>query len=63
MESYLHRSLMSVTALSPVIGYEKAAEVAHLAHRNNLTLKEAILKLGYLNEEEFDRLMNYRKMI
>jgi fumarate hydratase class II len=63
MEGYLHRSLMSVTALSPAIGYEKAAEVAHLAHENDLTLKQAVLQLGYLSEEEFDRLMDYRKMI
>ncbi|MBO4219223.1 MAG: class II fumarate hydratase [Erysipelotrichaceae bacterium] len=63
MENYLSRSLMNVTALSPKIGYEKAAEVAHKAHAENLSLKQAVLQLGYLSEEEFDEIMDYRKMI
>ncbi|MBR5048159.1 MAG: class II fumarate hydratase [Erysipelotrichaceae bacterium] len=63
MENYLSRSLMNVTALSPRIGYEKAAEVAHKAHTENLSLKQAVLQLGYLSEEEFDEIMDYRKMI
>ena len=63
MEQYLHNSLMSVTALSPVIGYEKAAEIARYAHENQLTLKEACMKKGYLSEEEFNQYMDYRKMV
>jgi len=53
---------MLVTSLSPVIGYDKASEIAHLAHEENLTLKEATLKLGYLTEREFDQCINLAKM-
>jgi len=63
MENYLHNSLMSVTALSPLIGYEKAAEVAKKAHKENLSLKQAALQLGYLDEQQFDEYVDYRKMI
>jgi fumarate hydratase class II len=45
-----------------VIGYDKAARIAHLAQDNGLTLKEAALQLGYISEEEFDRLVNPYKM-
>jgi fumarate hydratase class II len=62
LDAYLHRSLMLVTALSPVIGYDKAARIAHLAHDGKLTLKEAALKLGYLTAEEFDRLVDPYRM-
>jgi fumarate hydratase class II len=48
---------MLVTALSPKIGYDKAAKVAHEAHVNNSSLREACLKLGYLSGEEFDKLV------
>lgn len=58
----VNQSLMLVTSLSPVIGYDKASEIAHLAHEENLTLKEATLKLGYLTETEFDRSINLAKM-
>jgi fumarate hydratase class II len=51
---YVDRSLMLVTALSPVIGYDKAAEIAKKAHREGTTLREATLALGYLGAEEFD---------
>src|SRR6201991_4764761 len=51
---YLQRSLMLVTALSPVIGYDKAAAIAHEAHRQDLTLKEAAIKSGYIDEKQFD---------
>jgi len=57
------RSLMLVTALSPVIGYDKASEIAHYALENDLTLKAAALKLGYVAEEEFDRIVDPRKMV
>ena len=45
---------MLVTALSPHIGYEKSAEIALLAHREGLSLRDAALKLGYVSEAEFD---------
>ncbi|HXP72691.1 MAG TPA: class II fumarate hydratase [Stellaceae bacterium] len=59
----LHRSLMLVTALSPHIGYDKAAEVAKKAHRDRLTLKEAALALGYVSEDEFERWVRPRDML
>lgn len=62
IEEYVHNSLMLVTALSPVIGYDKAAKIAHLAHEKGLTLREACLKLGYLTGAEFDRIVIAEKM-
>ena len=59
----LERSLMLVTALAPKIGYDKAAELAKLAHKNNTTLKEEALKSGYVDEAEFDSLVDPTKMI
>ena len=59
----LERSLMLVTALAPKIGYDKAAELAKLAHKNNTTLKEEALKSGYVDEVEFDSLVDPKKMI
>ena len=55
-------SLMLVTALSPKIGYDKAAEIAHKAHHENLSLREAALKLGHLSAEEFDKLVRPENM-
>ena len=63
MEENLRRSLMTVTALNPHIGYENAARVAKLAHAENVTLKEACLRLGYLTEEEFDRAFDFERMV
>ncbi len=62
LDYYLHRSLMLVTVLTPVIGYDRAAEIAHYANDRELTLKEAAVKLGYLSAEDFDRLVNPYKM-
>ena len=59
----LHNSLMLVTSLNTHIGYDKSAKVAKLAHKNGITLREAIIKLGYLSGEEFDRLVKPEKMI
>jgi fumarate hydratase class II len=56
------RSLMLVTALAPTIGYDKASEIAHYAAHHDLALKDAALKLGYVTEEEFDRLVVPAKM-
>ncbi len=60
---FVERSLMLVTALAPVIGYDKAAEVAKAAFENGTTLKEEAVRLGYVTEEEFDRLVRPEKMI
>jgi fumarate hydratase class II len=57
------RSLMLVTALSPVIGYDKASKIAHYAMDNDLTLKAAALKLGLVTEELFDRVVDPAKMV
>ncbi len=63
IEEYLENSLMLVTALNPYIGYEKAAKVANLAYKDNLTIREAIKKLGLFSEEEIDEILDTRKMI
>jgi fumarate hydratase class II len=57
IDDLVNNSLMLVTALSPRIGYDKAAKIAHEAHVTNSSLKEACLKLGYLSAEEFDALL------
>jgi fumarate hydratase, class II len=59
----VERSLMLVTALSPVIGYDKASKIAHYAMDNDLTLKAAALKLGFVTEAEFDRVVDPAKMV
>src|ERR1700752_2786085 len=63
IHEYVERSLMLVTALSPVIGYDKASKIAHYAMDNDLSLKQAALKLGFVTEAEFDRLVDPRKMV
>ena len=63
IDAFLQRSLMLVTALSPVIGYDKASKVAHYALDNDLTLKEAALKLGFVSEADFDRVVDPVKMV
>jgi fumarate hydratase class II len=63
IKEYVDRSLMLVTALSPVIGYDKSSKIAHYALDNDLTLKEAALKLGFVTEEEFDRVVDPAKMV
>ncbi len=62
IEQNVNNSLMLVTALSPKIGYDKAAEIAHKAHHENLSLKEAALQLGFLTEAEFDEIVRPEKM-
>jgi fumarate hydratase class II len=57
------RSLMLVTSLSPVIGYDKAAEVAKKAHHEGTTLKQAALELGYVTEDEYDELVRAELMV
>jgi fumarate hydratase class II len=63
IKEHVDRSLMLVTALSPVIGYDKASKIAHYAHDHDLTLKEAALELGFVTEEEFDRIVDPEKMV
>ncbi len=63
IDDYLERCLMLVTALNPVIGYDKAAEVAKKAHNEETTLREAIIELGYLSGEEFDDAVNPADMV
>ena len=62
MHENLHRSLMLVTALNPYIGYENAAKVAHLAFEENLSLRDACLKLGFLSAERFDEVFHPENM-
>jgi fumarate hydratase, class II len=63
IKEYVDRSLMLVTALAPVIGYDKASKIAHYATDNDLTLKGAALKLGFVTEDEFDRVVDPAKMV
>ena len=58
----MRRSLMLVTALTPEIGYDKAAAIAKAAHKNGTTLREEAIRLGHLNGEDFDRLMRPERM-
>ena len=63
MRRNLNESLMLVTCLNPYIGYENAAETAKLAHRENLTLREACVRLGFLTPERFDEVFHPEKMV
>src|SRR5437899_8105450 len=63
INQYVEESLMLVTALAPVIGYDKASKIAHYAMDNDLTLKAAALKLGFVSEAEFDRVVDPAKMV
>jgi fumarate hydratase class II len=54
LDKYVQNSLMLVTALTPVVGYDKAARIAHTAHHDGSSLRDAALKLGYLTADEFD---------
>jgi len=63
IKEYVDRSLMLVTALAPVIGYDKASKIAHYAIDHDLTLKEAALKLEYVTEAEFDKVVDPSKMV
>jgi fumarate hydratase, class II len=63
IKEYVDRSLMLVTALSPVSGYDKASRIAHYALENDLSLKQAALQLRFVTEEEFDRVVDPAKMV
>ena len=59
----LNKSLMLVTVLAPEIGYEKSAEIAKKALKENITLKESAKSLGYLSEQDFDNLVKPEEMV
>jgi len=63
IKEYVERSLMLVTALAPVIGYDKASKIAHHAMEHDLTLKTAALELGFVRETDFDRVVDPRRMV
>jgi fumarate hydratase, class II len=63
IKEYVDRSLMLVTALSPVIGHDKSSKIAHYALDNDLTLKEAALKLGFVTEDQFNSVVDPAKMV
>ena len=63
IKEYVDRSLMLVTALAPVIGYDKASKIAHHAMDHDLTLRDAALQLGFVTEAEFDRVVDPAKMV
>ncbi len=62
VDSHVKNSLMLVTALAPKVGYDKAAKIAHTAHVEHTSLREAAVKLGYLTGEEFDQWVRPEKM-
>jgi fumarate hydratase class II len=63
IDELVSRSLMLVTALSPVIGYDKASAIAHAANDQGLTLKEAALASGDIDEKRFDEIVDSRKLV
>lgn len=63
IREYVDQSLMLITALSPLLGYDKCAKIAHLAHLEDRTLKDVAVSLGYLSAEEFDKKINLEKMV
>ena len=63
IKEHLDNSLMLVTALSPIVGYDNAAKIAKKAHKNGTTLKEEAIKSGLVNEKEYDKIVNPKKMI
>ena len=62
IDRYVKNSLMLVTALAPKIGYDNAAKVAHTAHVQHISLREAAMQLGHLTPEEFDQLVKPEQM-
>ena len=63
IQKYVNDSLMLVTALSPAIGYDKAAQIAHLAMAENVTLREAAVKSGFISAEDFDRIADPARLV
>jgi fumarate hydratase class II len=63
IRKHLDQLLMLATALNPIIGYDKASQAVKKAHRENITLKQAVVSLGFLTEKEFDQAVDPRKMV
>ena len=63
INALMEKSLMLVTALSPAIGYDRAAKIAKIAHTNGQTLREAALESGWITAEDFDRIVRPEKMV
>ena len=63
IKKYVENSLMIVTVLNSVIGYDKASQLTHYALENDISLKEACLKLNFLTEKEFNKLVSIKQMI
>ena len=63
IDKYVNDSLMLVTALTPAIGYDKATSIAHKAFKENLTLRESAISTGYINPEDYDRIIDASKMV
>ena len=63
IKTLLERSLMLVTALAPTIGYDNATKVAKTAHKNGTTLREEAVKLGFVSEAQFDKIVQPKLMI
>ncbi len=63
IQRHVENSLMLVTALNPIIGYDKSAEVAKKAHKEHTTLREAAVELGYLSGQEFDQAVRPEEMV
>lgn len=63
IKKHVDNSLMLATALNPIIGYDRAAKAVQKAHKENITLKAAVLKLGYMKEKEFDAAVDPGKMV
>jgi fumarate hydratase class II len=63
IKELLNSSLMLVTALAPVIGYDNASKIAKTAHENGTTLREEAVKLGFISESEYDKIVKPEKMI
>jgi fumarate hydratase, class II len=63
IDRYVNESSMLVTALTPVIGYDKATSIAHKAFKENLTLREAAISTGYISTEDYDRIIDPAKMV
>jgi len=63
INKFVEESIMLVTALSPVIGYDKASTIAHTALDNNITLQEAAIKGGFISKDEFDKVVDPKKMV
>jgi len=62
IKNFLDNSLMLVTALSPIVGYDNAAMIAKKAHKNGTTLKKEAIKSGLINEKKYDKIVNPKKM-